>query len=168
MPHAPTITPFRRALLGLTAHTDVAVVRLACALARLGKGELVAVHVVEVDWTHDLSEDIAGHNEAAAAILDRAEAIAEREGVTLRTELIQARDVGAALVDEAAERDADQLIVGLPYRQQFGGDFAIGRTIPYILQNAPCSVMILRQPMGAQDQKTPVEPAVAAIGRASF
>ena len=26
-------------------------------------------------------------------------------------------------------------------------DFAIGRTIPYILQNAPCSVWVVREPM---------------------
>ncbi len=67
--------------------------------------------------------------------------------MTLEPVLLQARDVGAALVDEATERGADLLVVGLPYRQRFGGDFAIGRTVPYILQNAPCAVWVVRDPI---------------------
>jgi nucleotide-binding universal stress UspA family protein len=61
--------------------------------------------------------------------------------------LLQARDVGAAIVDEATERGVDLLVLGLPYRMRFGGDFAIGRTIPYVLQNAPCAVWVVRAPM---------------------
>jgi nucleotide-binding universal stress UspA family protein len=76
-----------------------------------------------------------------------AEAAAETAKVTLEPVLLQARDVGAALVDEATEREADLLILGLPYRKRFGGDFAIGRTIPYVLKNAPCSVWVVRDPM---------------------
>jgi nucleotide-binding universal stress UspA family protein len=61
--------------------------------------------------------------------------------------LLQARDVGAALVDEASERDADLLVVGLPFRKRFGGEFAVGRTIPYVLKNAPCAVWVVREPI---------------------
>jgi nucleotide-binding universal stress UspA family protein len=60
---------------------------------------------------------------------------------------LQARDVGAAIVDETTERGADLLVVGLPYRKRFGGEFAIGRTVPYILQNAPCAVWVVRDPI---------------------
>jgi nucleotide-binding universal stress UspA family protein len=42
---------------------------------------------------------------------------------------------------------ADLLIMGLAYRRRFGGDFAIGRTIPYVLKNAPCAVWVVREPM---------------------
>ena len=67
--------PFHRAVIGLNGGpTDTLVVKLACELARPTKAELVGVHVVEVDWTHDLSEDIASANEAASAALDMAEA----------------------------------------------------------------------------------------------
>ena len=45
------------------------------------------------------------------------------------------------------ERDADLLVLGLPYRKRFGGDFAIGRTIPYVLKNAPCAVWVVREPI---------------------
>ena len=55
--------------------------------------------------------------------------------------------LGRRLVDEASERGADLLILGLAYRTQFGGDFAIGQTIPYVLKNAPCAVWVVREPM---------------------
>jgi nucleotide-binding universal stress UspA family protein len=83
-------------------------------------------------------------------VLDSAEAVAEASKVTLEPVLLQARDVGAAIVDEAVERGADLLVVGLPYRKRFGGEFAIGRTIPYILQNAPSAVWVLRDPISEE------------------
>ena len=49
-------------------------------------------------------------------MLDRAEGIAERYKVKLTGDLLQAREVAAALVDEAVELDADAIIIGLPYR----------------------------------------------------
>ena len=70
--------------------------------------------------------------------------------MTLEPVLLQARDVGAAIVDETIERGADLLVVGLPYRKRFGGEFAIGRTIPYILQNAPCAVWVVRDPINEE------------------
>jgi nucleotide-binding universal stress UspA family protein len=141
--------------------TDKLVVRLGCELARGRSVELIALHVVEVDWSHDLSEDLASGDERASAVLDLAEAVAEKNGQSLRTELLQARDIGAALVDEAAELGADLLLVGLPYRQRFGGDFALGDVIPYIFQNATSSVIVVREPV-LEPEPRRAEPA--AIG----
>jgi nucleotide-binding universal stress UspA family protein len=141
--------PFRRAVLALNGGpTDELVVKLGASLARSG-GRLVVIHVIEVDWTHELSEDVASTDERASATLDRAETICEKFGVPVETTLLQARDVGAALVDEAAEVDADLIILGLPFRKKFGGDFAIGRTVPYVFQNAPCAVLVVREPIAA-------------------
>ncbi len=146
MPQASLPPLYSRAVLGLNGGpTDGLVVRLGCEFARGREMELIALHVIEVDWRHDLSDDLATRNEQASAVLDMAESIAEQDRVTLRTELLQARDVGAALVDEAAELDADVMIVGLPYRQRFGGDFAIGDVIPYVFQNASCNVIVARE-----------------------
>lgn len=137
---------YRRAVLGLNGGTaDPLVLQLAIELARKAETELIALHVVEVDWRHDLDEEIPGSRELASAVLDRAEAAAERAKLRVRTELLQARDVGAALVDEAISVDADVMLLGLPYRTRLGGDFAIGRTIPYVFQNAPCRVLVVRE-----------------------
>jgi len=139
---------FQRAVIALNGGpSDAGIVRLVAPLAARAKSELIAVHVVEIDWTLPLDADIAGRSEEVQRVLDMAEAIAELSRVTMEPVLLQARDVGAAIVDEATEREADLLVVGLPYRKRFGGEFAIGRTIPYILQNAPCAVWVVREPM---------------------
>jgi nucleotide-binding universal stress UspA family protein len=126
------------------------IVRLACDLARSSQAEIVAVHVVELDWTMPLDADVAERSEEAQRVLDAAEAIAEEMKVTLEAVLVQARDLGAAIVDEAAAREADLLILGLSYRTRFGGEFAIGRAVPYALKNAPCAVWVVREPMGEE------------------
>ena len=137
---------FRRAVVAVNGgRTDAQIVALAAEYARHAKTELVAVHVVEIDWTLPLDADIASHSEEAQRVLDAAEAIAEAAGVGIETVLLQARDVAAAIVDEATEREADLLVLGLPYRRRFGGDFAIGRTLPYVLKNAPCAVWVVRE-----------------------
>src|SRR5215471_16729508 len=147
-PNAPA---FRRAVVALNGGTsDARIVGLVAGFARKIKAELVAVHVVEIDWTLPLDADIAGRSEEVQRVLDMAESVAEDHKVNLEPVLLQARDVGAAIVDETVERGADLLVVGLPYRKRFGGEFAIGRTIPYILQNAPCAVWVVRDPIAEE------------------
>jgi nucleotide-binding universal stress UspA family protein len=142
------IALFRRAVIAVNgAASDRRIVRLAAELAQTSRAQLIAVHVVEVDWSLPLDAEIAGHSDEAQQVLDMAEEVAEDARAILEPVLLQARDVGAAIVDEAIERNADLLILGLPYRKRFGGDFAIGRTIPYVLKNAPCAVWVVREPI---------------------
>jgi nucleotide-binding universal stress UspA family protein len=165
MQEKSTRTPFRRAMLGLSGGpTDGVVVNLGCQLAKAVGGELICVHVVEVDWTHDLSEDVASGNERASSILDLAEGIADQYRLKIQTSLLQARDIGAALVDEAIESGVDAILVGLPYRKRFGGDFALGTVVPYILQNAPCEVILLREAVASSEERRlqGIEPAHVA------
>lgn len=143
--HVPV---FRRAVIALAGGPgDERIVRLTAELAKANRAHLVGVHVVEVGWSLPLDVDVAGGSEEVQQILDAAEAVAEDAKVHLEAVLLQARDVGAALVDEAIEREADLLVLGLAYRKRFGGDFAIGRTIPYVLKNAPCAVWVVREPI---------------------
>ena len=154
----PNQSAFRRAILALAGGScDDRIVRLAAELGRTGHGELVGVHVVEIGWSMPLDADVAARSEEAQQILDHAELEAEQLKASLEPVLLQAREVGAALVDEATERAADLLVVGLPYRKRFGGDFAIGRTIPYVLKHAPCEVWVVREPI-------PAEPVAVAVG----
>ncbi len=144
---------FRRAVVALSGgRTDRKIVTLAADIARAGRAEIVGVHVVEIDWTLPLDADVAGHDESAQRVLDIAETTAEAAHYQMETVLLQARDVGAAIVDEATEREADVVICGLPFRRRFGGDFAVGPTIPYILKNSPCAVWIIREAMPEEQQ----------------
>ena len=148
----PTAPAFRRAVVALSGHPNgQRLIRIVAQVAKANKAELIGVHVVEIDWSMPLDMDIAARSDDIQQVLDVAEGTAERVGVKLESVLLQARDVGAALVDEAIERDADLLVVGLAYRTKFGGDFAMGRTIPYVLKNAPCAVWVVREPI--QEEK---------------
>jgi nucleotide-binding universal stress UspA family protein len=154
MPEGAKPEPFHKVVLGLNGGpTDELVIDLGCQLAKLHSAELVAIHVIEVNWQHELSDEMTDENLAASAVLDAAEGIAERYKVKLSGDLLQAREVAAALVDEAIELGADAIIVGLPYRKRFGGDFAMGTTIPYILQNAPCEVIVAREKVPASGER---------------
>lgn len=144
---------FRRAVIALSGGAvDERIVRLAIEAAKPSHAELIAVHVVELDWTQPLDADVAERSEEAQRVLDAAEGIAESLHMKMESVLVQARDLGAAIVDEACARDADLLILGLSYRTRFGGDFAIGRAVPYALKNAPCAVWVVREPMGEEPQ----------------
>lgn len=139
---------FHRAVVAVNGGPgDREIIRLACESARATRAELVAVHIVEIDWTLPLDAEVAARSDVAQQVLDTAEATAEQCRYRVEPVLLQARDVGAALVDEASERGADLLILSLPYRKRFGGDFAIGRTVPYVFKNAPCAVWVIREPM---------------------
>lgn len=139
--------PFHRAVLGLSGGAiDNAVVELAVDLARRRPLELVAVHVIEVDWSHGLTEDLSSASDVPQRILDGAEGIAENARVRMATVLLQAREVGPALVDEAVQRGADLIMIGLPFRRRLGGDFDEGKTVPYVLANAVSAVWVVREP----------------------
>jgi nucleotide-binding universal stress UspA family protein len=147
VPDKPT-RHFARAVVALSGSpSDALILRLVLDLAKPVRAQVVAVHVVEIDWTLPLDANVAGMSDEAQRVLDMAEAQAEHANLAIESVLVQARDVGAAIVDEAVERDADLLVLGLPYRKRFGGDFAIGRTVPYVLKNAPCAVWVARDPM---------------------
>ena len=138
----------RRAVLAVNGGPgDREIIRLACEIGRAQKTELIAVHVVEIDWTLPLDADVASRSEDAQRVLDIAEGTAEQMRYHIEPVLLQARNVGAALVDEASERGADLLMLSLPYRKRFGGDFAIGKTVPYVFKNAPCAVWVVREPI---------------------
>lgn len=156
MPEGRPIEPITRAVLGLNGGpTDALVIDLGVQLAHAQETELVAIHVMEVDWRHDLEDDLAGMRESASRVLDLAEGVAERAKVPMDAQLLQARDVGAALVDEAVSLEADAIILGLAYRKRFGGDFAMGRTIPYVFKNAPCRVLVVREPVSQSETREP-------------
>ena len=55
---------------------------------------------------------------------------------------------------EAIEREADLILLGMHYKRRHGS-FSMGQTVPYIMANAPCQVLVLR---GAH----PAEPVPAA------
>jgi nucleotide-binding universal stress UspA family protein len=124
---------------------DEEAVKLACDLAKKSKAEIYVVYVIEVNRSLPLDAVIESDVNKAETILTRAEDIASERDSEIETDLIQAREAGPAIVDEARERKTDLIIMGLHYKKRFG-TFDIGKTIPYVLEEAPCRVLLLREP----------------------
>jgi nucleotide-binding universal stress UspA family protein len=139
-----------RILVAVGGHpVDEETVRLACRLARSrrdGKDQaaIYAVHVVEVNRSLPLSAPVEAQVEEGERVLDAAEQVAAEFQLEIETEIVQARDTGPAIVGEADEWHADVIVMGLPYKRRFG-EFNLGKTVPYVLKNASCRVVLLRE-----------------------
>ncbi|MCC6173744.1 MAG: universal stress protein [Chloroflexi bacterium] len=125
---------------------DDEVVQLACSIASATKAEVCAIHVIEVKRTLPLDAELLAEAEHGEDVLNHTEQIAERLGVSIGTDLLQARDVGPAIVDEAMDRGVDLIVMGISYKKRFG-EFDLGSTTPYVLKYAPCRVWLCRQPV---------------------
>ncbi len=123
---------------------DEEAIKLACDLAKKSKAEVYVVYVIEVKRSLPLDAVIESEIEKAEKVLTRAEDIAADRDYEVETDLIQAREAGPAIVDEAMERDVDLILMGLSYKKRFGA-FSLGRAIPHVLEEAPCRVLLLRE-----------------------
>ena len=122
---------------------DAEVVRLACSMTD-AHGKLYGVHIIEVNRSLPLGAVMDEVVERGEKILDEVEQLATEAQLNVETELVQARDTGPALVDEAVEWGAELLVMGLPYKRRFG-EFNLGKTVPYVLKNANCRVLLFRE-----------------------
>ena len=137
-------TKFLVPITGKKADEDI--VRTACVLARRSKGKVYVVHVIQVSSTLPLDAEVQPETQSGESVLANAEKVAEVMDCQVETEILQARETGPAIVDEAVERGVDMIIMGLEYKKVFG-EFDMGDTVPYILRNAPCRVLLWRGPM---------------------
>jgi nucleotide-binding universal stress UspA family protein len=122
-------------------------VEFACTLAKRSRGKVHVVHVIEVRRSLPLDADLVAEAQRGEDILSQAEAAAKRQDFEVEGDLLQARDAGHAIVDEAVERQADAIILGVPFRRPFG-EFELGKVPAHVLRTAPCEVVMLRLPAG--------------------
>ncbi|MDE3096419.1 MAG: universal stress protein [Chloroflexota bacterium] len=121
-------------------------VALACSIARRNKGKVYAVHVIEVKRSLPLDADLAEEASSGEDVLTRAERVAAEADFKLEGELLQAREAGHAIVDEAMERNVDLILMGAEHKAPLG-EYQMGRLTQYVLKTAPCSVWLWRHPV---------------------
>lgn len=127
---------------------DTRAVDLASALAgRFGGCDLTLVYVAEVPQDLPLDADLPDEVQNGEAILERmsnyARAGTDVDWQRVTTELLQARSASAAIVDEAIERGADAVVLAVENHREHGV-VTQGETVPYVLKNAPCEVILIR------------------------
>jgi nucleotide-binding universal stress UspA family protein len=121
-------------------------VELGCTFVRPNKGSVTVVHVIEVPRALPLDADLEAAAEKGEQFLSAAEGIAARADTKIDAELLQAREAGHAVVDEAAARGVDLILLGIEHHTPYG-EFQLGRTTQYVMKNARCPVLIYRQRM---------------------
>jgi nucleotide-binding universal stress UspA family protein len=146
------------------AEASLEAVSVACATAKRSKGKVYVVYVVEVHRSLPLDAALTADAAEGERILDEAEKRAEAEDYEVEGELLQARDAGHAIVDEAIERGVDAIVLSVGYKKPLAegggfawprggkpsllrGEFSLGGVSQYILENAPCEVWLIRLPM---------------------
>lgn len=123
---------------------DPDVIRLALTLAKPTKAEVIAVHVIEVRWNLPLDAVLEPELDRGELVLGEAAKIAEKGGQKIETELLQAREAAAAIIDTARERGADLVLLGMPYRTRLGRVY-VGKTVQNVYVGASCAVLAYRQ-----------------------
>ncbi|MBF6599569.1 MAG: universal stress protein [Dehalococcoidia bacterium] len=125
---------------------SMSAVALACSIARRNKGKVYAVHVIEVKRSLPLDADLTAEASSGEDVLTRAERVAADADFRLEGELLQAREAGHAIVDEAMERNVDLILMGAEHKAPLG-EYQMGRLTQYVLKAAPCNVWLWRHPV---------------------
>jgi len=123
--------------------TDTTIIELAAQTAKRTKGQVYAIHVIEVARSLPVDADLVEARRRADTILDAAEQTASHWGIEIETEILQARDIGTAIVEEAIESRADLIVLGIPHSSD-PTTFDIGKTATHVLKYAPCKVWLCR------------------------
>ncbi len=128
---------------------DNELVRLACMMAKRAKRKVHLVHIIEVPRTLALGANLTKESEHADQLLTEAMTIAEDAGCEAVAEVVQARDAGQAIVEEAKDHACALIMLGLVRSKNkvFDGRDDLGRTVPYVLTHAPCRVWVVQDPV---------------------
>ncbi len=123
--------------------SDEDAVKLACELINSPKDKLYIVYVIEVERGLPVDAEIAPATAKGEEVLKHVEDVAKLFKCKPEAELVQARQTGAAVVREAVDKGVDTVVLGTPFAERYGV-FSLGDTIPYVLKNAPCRVIVWR------------------------
>ena len=136
---------FRKILVPVSGtEADDEAMKLACSLAKRDKSKIYAVCVITIKRSLPLEAEIEPEIKKAEELLDHIENVAEEQDYETETDILQARDAGPAIVDEAVEQQIDLILMGVKYKRRFG-QFSLGDVVPYVLKNAPCRVILYHQ-----------------------
>jgi basic amino acid/polyamine antiporter, APA family len=127
-------------------------VATAIALAKERGAEIDAITVVRVprrfELEGDLPADVAARVDAS---LDEARALGADYGVEVHGDVVRARSIGHAIVDEAERRRSDLVVLGSSPRWRRQSRF-FSPTVDFVLRNAPCEVLVVAFPDGVFEE----------------
>ena len=129
---------------------DSNLVYLGCQMAKGAKRKVHFIHVIEVPRTLPLKAILTEESERADQLLNSAMEIAHRVGCEAIPEVVQARDAGSAIVDEARDHRCALLLIGM-VRHGDQVQSELNKTVSYVLANSPCRVWLVQDPPVRQE-----------------
>lgn len=126
--------------------TDEEGVDLACALARKDKAEILLLYVIEVRRNLPIDAEMDDEVQRGEEVLNKVQLYADKISCRVQTDLLQAREAGPAIVNEAVEREAQLIVMGVPYQEKFG-EYCVAPRAQFVLDHAPCRVILAREPL---------------------
>jgi APA family basic amino acid/polyamine antiporter len=155
---------YRRILVPLVGGAESEhAVDLACRLAAEKGAQVVAVAPVEVPLELPLDRAPDLDRVQADTLLEEARTIGDSYGVQVVGRLVQTRNAGRAIVDEAVTRGSEIIVLGAPRRQGRRGPI-FEKTVELVLRHAPCRVMVATPPNGVEPPFKGGNGASAAAG----
>jgi nucleotide-binding universal stress UspA family protein len=136
---------FQRILVPVAGTTaDDEALRMACFLGRKNKAKIWVVFIIILKRSLPVDAEVDTEIKKGESILDHMETVAEQVDYPIETELLQSREAGPIIIDEAVDHNVDMIMMGIKYKRRLG-QFSLGSVVPYVLKNAPCRVMLYQQ-----------------------
>ena len=124
------------------ANDDEAVM-LAGELLNSSKSTMYILYVIEMERGLPLDAEVGVSTAKGEQVLKHMENVAKRFKCKTEAHLLQARQAGGAVIREAVDRKVEAIVISMPYDRRYGA-YSIGETVPYVLNNAPCRVILCR------------------------
>jgi len=118
-------------------------IKLAGELLNNSKSTMYILYVIEMARGLPLDAEVGVSSARGEQVLKRMEHLARRFKCKTEANLLQARQAGGAVIREAVDKKVDATIINMPYNEHYG-TFSLGETVPYLLKNAPCRVILCR------------------------
>jgi basic amino acid/polyamine antiporter, APA family len=148
----PPGADFRRVLVPMKlGPIGEEMVATAVALAKERDASVHAVFVILVPLDQRLDAPMLDKEEQAAASLAEAALLGDENDVRIEPVTVRARSIGKAIVEQAAERGADLIVLGSSPRWRRQSTF-FSPTVDYVLRNAPCEVLVVAFPQGVLEE----------------
>ena len=136
---------------------------LACQLATEKKAAIDALYVIEVPLNLPLDARLPKNEDRAQAVLEGAVAIADQFKIPVTPVVVRARQAGRAIVETAAARHSEVIVLGSRRKRRIGGRL-FGDTTSYVLEHASTEVVHTIVP---EEGLTPPEPVATGYGNGS-
>jgi basic amino acid/polyamine antiporter, APA family len=127
------------------------VLATALRLAEEQSARVLALNVIKVGLDRPLDAPLPDEEGLARAALAELRNLAAEHGVQIETRVVQARSIGAAIVEQAGLFRADLILVGSSPRWRRQSRF-FSPSVEYVLRKARCEVMVVAYPQGVLEE----------------